>query len=140
MFRLDYCNSLLYGSPKYLINRLQKKKKKKFCPPHPGRLKVSKTNHITPHLQTVHWQPLDARIHYKICSLCFNDINCSGPQYLADLLKIMHLLANSTLLLTLAHGGFLLYTQKPMANVPFYTPYLIKLSETQNLLFLSNSP
>ena len=54
--------------------------------------------------------------------------------------RFMHLLANSTLLLTLAHGEFLLYTQKPMANVPFYTPYLIKLSETQNLLFLSNSP
>ena len=126
--------------PNTLSTDSRKKKKKKFCPPHPGRLKVSKTNHITPHLQTVHWQPLDARIHYKICSLCFNDINCSGPQYLADLLKIMHLLANSTLLLTLAHCVFFQYTQNPMANVPVYTLGLLKLSETQNLLFLSNLP
>ena len=81
MSRLDYCNCLLYGSPQYLINRPQKVKTetKQCCPPHPGRLKFSKTDHITPHLQTLHWLPLDARIQYKICSLCFNDINSSGP-------------------------------------------------------------
>ena len=41
-----------------------------------------------PHLQTLHWLPVDATIQYKICSLCFSAINSSGPQYLADLLKI----------------------------------------------------
>ena len=51
-------------------------------------LKVPKTAHITPYLQTLHWLPVNARIQYKICSLCFNAINSSGPQYLADLLKI----------------------------------------------------
>ena len=40
------------------------------------------------HLPTLHWLPVDARVQYKICSLCFNAINSSGPQYLADLLKI----------------------------------------------------
>ena len=34
-------------------------------------------------------------------------------------LRFMHLLANSALLLTLAHCAFLQYTQKSMANVPF---------------------
>ena len=56
-------------------------------------------------------------------------------------LTFMHLLADSTLLLTLVHCAFLQYTQKPMANVPFHTPHLLsgttflKLSETKNLLF-----
>ena len=81
---LDCCNSLFYGWPQYLINRVQTVQN------NAARLilKVPKTDHITPHLQTLHWLPVDARIQYKICSLCFNAINSSGPQYLADLLKI----------------------------------------------------
>ena len=81
MSRLDYCNSLLYGCPKYLFNRLQKVQN------YAARLilKVPKTYRITPHLQAL---PVDARIQYRICSLCFTVINSSGPQYLAGLLKI----------------------------------------------------
>ena len=84
MSKLDYCNSLLYGCPQYLINRLQKIQN------NAARLilKVLKTDHITPHLQTLHWLPVNARIQYKIYSLCLNAINTPAPQYLADLLKI----------------------------------------------------
>ena len=84
MSRLDNCNSLLCSCPQYLINRLQKVQN------NAARLilKVPKTDHITPHLQTLHWLPADARILYRICSLCFNAVNCSGLFYLADLLKI----------------------------------------------------
>ena len=84
MSRLDYCNSLLYGCPQYFINRLQKVQNNasRFI------LKVPTTDYITPHLQTLHWLPVNARIQYKICSLCFNAINSYGLQYLADLLKI----------------------------------------------------
>ena len=73
----------------------------------------------------------------------------STPLALGTLLtyvRFMHLLTNSALLLTLVHCAFLQYTQKAMANVPFYTLHLLfgticlKLSETQNLLFLSNQP
>ena len=79
----DYGNSLLYGCPQYLINRLQKVQN------NAARLilKVPKNDSITPHLQTLHWLPVNVRIQYKIFSLCFNAINFSGPQYLADLLK-----------------------------------------------------
>ena len=58
MSRLDYCNFLLYGCPQYLINRLQKVQN------NAARLilKVLTTYHITPHLQTLHWLPKDARI------------------------------------------------------------------------------
>ena len=38
--------------------------------------------------------------------------------------RFILLLANSALLLTLAHRAFLQYTQKAMANVPFHTLHL----------------
>ena len=63
--RLVYCNSILSGCPQYLLNRLQKVQN------NAARLilKASKTDHITPHLRTLHWLPVDARIKYKLCSL-----------------------------------------------------------------------
>ena len=84
MSRLDYCNSLLCGCPQYLINRFQKVQNNAAH----LILKVPKTDYITPHLQTVQWLPVNARIQYKFFSLCFSAVNSSGPQYLADLLKI----------------------------------------------------
>ena len=82
--RLDYCNSLLFGCPQYLLNRLRKVQN------NAARLilKALKTDHITPHLRTLHWLPIDARIKYKLCSLCFGTITSTGPVYLSDLLKI----------------------------------------------------
>ena len=55
--RLDYCNSLLSGCPQYLLNRLRKVQN------NAARLilKASKTDHITPHLRTLHWLPNEAR-------------------------------------------------------------------------------
>ena len=84
MSRLDYCNSLLCGCPQYLINRFQKVQNNAAH----LILKVPKTDYITPHLQTVQWLPVNARIQYKFFSLCFSAVNSSGPQYLADLLTI----------------------------------------------------
>ena len=68
----------------YLLNRLQKVQN------NAARLilKASKTDHITPHLRTLHWLPIDARIKYKPCSLSFDAITSTGPVYLSDLLKI----------------------------------------------------
>ena len=76
-----YCNFLLFGCPQYLLNRLQKVKN------NAARLiwKAPKTDHITPHLRTLYWLPIDARIKYKLCCLCFG---ATGPIYLSDLLKI----------------------------------------------------
>ena len=82
--RLDCCNSLLSGCPQYLLNRRQKVQN------NAARLilKAPKTDHITPHLRTLHWLPIDARIKYKLRSLCFGAITSICPVYLSDLLKI----------------------------------------------------
>ena len=74
----------LYGCPQCLISRLQKVQNSAAL----FILKVPKTDHITPHLQTLHWLPVNATIQFNTCSLCFNVMNSSGPQYFADLFKI----------------------------------------------------
>ena len=63
--RLDYCNTLLSGVPQYLLDRLQRVQNAA------ARLTVeaSKSDHITPILQSLHWLPVVARIQYKVSSL-----------------------------------------------------------------------
>ena len=81
---LDYCNSLLFGCPQYLLNKLQKVQN------NAARLvlRVSKTDHISPHLASLHWLPIDSRIQYKLSSLCYNCLNSTAPDYLTELLRI----------------------------------------------------
>ena len=51
-------------------------------------LRVSKTDHISPHLASLHWLPIDSRIQYKLSSLCYNCLNSTAPDYLTELLRI----------------------------------------------------
>ena len=82
--RLDYCNSLLFGCPQYLLYKLQKFQN------NTARLvlRVSKMDHISPHLASLHWLPIDSRIQYKLSSLCYNCLNLTAPDYLTELLRI----------------------------------------------------
>ena len=79
--RIDYCNAFLYGCPQHLLNRVQKLQN------NAARLvlRIRKSEHITPHLQSLHWLPVESRIKYKIAILAFGAITLTGPQYLSDL-------------------------------------------------------
>ena len=97
---LDYCNSLLFGCPQYLLNKLQKVQNRA------ARLvlRVFKADHISPHLASLHWLLIDSWIQYKLSSVCHNSLNSTAPDYLTELLRIRKL----TLLLRLSSDASIL--------------------------------
>ena len=75
--KLDNCNSLLYGLPKHLLNRLRLIQKTA------ARIVLSKRfDHITPILFKLHWLPLGYRRHFKILLLVYKCLNGLAPTYL----------------------------------------------------------
>ena len=78
---VDGCNSLLYGVPKYLLQRFQRVLN---CA---ARIvfKSNKYDHITPLLKGLHWLPIEQRIKFKILSITFKALNKQAPNYITDL-------------------------------------------------------
>ena len=101
----------------YLLNRLQKVQN------NAARLilKAPKTDHITPHLHTLHWLPIDSRIKYKLCSLCFGAITSTGPIF-PIYSRFTHSLGNSDLLQTSVYCAFYLSTLSHTVNALSLTP------------------
>jgi hypothetical protein len=77
---MDYCNSLLIGSPKYVTDRLQKTLNDavRFI------FDVKRREHITPYLYKLHILPVVYRIKFKVCLVAFKIIRGMAPLYLAD--------------------------------------------------------
>ena len=78
--KLDYCNALLNGLPKYQINRLQ------LVLNTAARVvtHTRKFEHITPVLIGLHWLPVSYRITFKILLLTYKALNNLAPSYLSD--------------------------------------------------------
>ena len=83
-FTPNYPNSLLSDCPLSLILRLQKVQNNAAL----LILGISKREHISPHLASLHWLPIDSRIKYKLACICYNCMSTNSPPYLSDLLTV----------------------------------------------------
>ena len=80
--RIDYCNSLLFGSTHDVTSHLQQKQN------YAARviLRLPKSSSITIHLKSLHWLPVKVRSTYKIACLCYHCHSSTAPSYVADML------------------------------------------------------
>ena len=79
----DSYNSLLYGLPKYCIQKLQSVLNDA------ARLLTytSKYDHITPVLAELHWLPVEKHIIFKILLLTYKALHSQAPTYISELLE-----------------------------------------------------
>ena len=78
LFWLDYCNALLAGSPRVLLDKIQRVVS---CS---ARLifRVPKSAHVTPFVYDLHWLPISSRIEYKNSSHLFPNCFWYSPSML----------------------------------------------------------
>jgi len=79
--RLDYCNHLYFGLPKYKVKKLQQIQniaaRYVMC--------VRKYDHITLVLVQLHWLPVSNRIVFRHLLFVYKSLNGLCPQYLTNL-------------------------------------------------------
>ena len=82
--RIDYCNSLLFGSTHDVRYHLQ------WTQNYAARviLCLPKSCSITTYLRSLHWLPVKVRSTYKIACLCYHCHSSTAPSYVADMLHI----------------------------------------------------
>ena len=80
--RIDYCNSLLFGSTHDVTSHLQRIQN------YAARviLCLPKSSSITTHLKSLHWLPVKVKSTYKIACLCYHCHSSTAPSYVDDML------------------------------------------------------
>ena len=80
--RIDYCNSLLFGSTHDVTSHFQRilnyAARVILCLP--------KSTSITTHLKSLHWLPVKVRSTYKIACLCYHCHSSTAPSYVTGML------------------------------------------------------
>ena len=86
MSRIDYCNSLLFGSTHDVASHLQ------WIQNYAAQviLRLPKSSNITTHLKSLHWLPVKVRSTYKITCLCYHCHNSTAPSYVTDMQQKKH--------------------------------------------------
>ena len=81
--RIDYCNSLLYGSAHDVTSHLQR------IHSYAARviLRLPRSSNITTHLKSLHWIPVQVRSIYKIACLCYHCHSSTAPSYVTDMMQ-----------------------------------------------------
>ena len=81
--RIDYYNSLLFGSTHDVTSHLQ------WMQNYAAQviLRLPKSSSITTHLRSLHWLPVKVRSTYKIACLCYHCHSSTAPSYVADMLQ-----------------------------------------------------
>ena len=80
--RIDYCDSLQFGSTHDMTSHLQRIQN------YAARviLCLPKSSNIATHLKSLHWLPVKVRSTYKIVCLCYHCHSSTAPSYVADML------------------------------------------------------
>ena len=80
--RIDYCNSLLFGSTHDVTSHLQRIQN------YAARviLRLPMSSSINIHLKSLHWLPVKVRSTYKIACLCYHCHSSTAPLYVTDML------------------------------------------------------
>ena len=81
--RLDYCNSILYGTSAGNLGKIQRVINMLARVVSSAR----KRDHITPVLADLHWLPIASRIRFKVALQTYKTVTRKKPEYLADLLS-----------------------------------------------------
>jgi hypothetical protein len=79
--RLDYCNSLLYGTSGKNLEKLQRVQNE-LARVVSG---TARRDHIRPVLKALHWLPVAQRVQYKVAVITHKVLSTRQPQYLADI-------------------------------------------------------
>ena len=81
--KVDHCNSVLAGTFRNLIRRLQSVMNAAARPVFPAK----RSDHITPLLRELHWLKVPERIQFRLGVLTYRCLHNTAPSYLAESLQ-----------------------------------------------------